>query len=210
MQSVHTPFGLIQKRELLGPTAYITGAFLLGLIAGASVLHALNPSQVDELRQYLDSFLNGVGTLAQNGQFPAFKAWGEILVAQLSSLGILWLLGLCVVGAPLVVLMVGARGFILGFTIGFLVEEKAGQGMLLALAAVLPQNIFYVPGLIGAGILALYFALSLFKSSRETPVFTGIILYTLLFIILTLLILIGTWTEAYLVPGIMRLTMILY
>jgi stage II sporulation protein M len=164
---------------------------------------------LDDLRQYLNSFLNSVGALAQNGQFPALKAWVEILKGQLYSLGILWLLGLTVVGAPLVILLVGARGFILGFTVGFLVKEKAGQGLLLALVAVLPQNLFYVPGLLGAGALALYFTMSLFKSSRETPVFTRILLYTLLFIALALLVLAGTWVEAYLVPGIMRLATLL-
>jgi stage II sporulation protein M len=97
----------------------------------------------------------------------------------------------------------------LGFTVGFLVQEKAGQGLLLALVAVLPQNLFYVPGLLGAGALALYFTMSLFKSSRETPVFMRILLYTLIFVALTLLVLAGTWVEAYLVPGIMRLAMLL-
>ncbi|MGD0622819.1 MAG: stage II sporulation protein M [Thermacetogeniaceae bacterium] len=208
MQSVPR-LRLSQQRELLVPTACIAGAFILGLIAGASVLHALSPAQLDELRQYLDSFLNNVGALAQNGQFPALKAWREILKGQLYSLGILWLLGLTVVGAPLVILLVGARGFILGFTVGFLVQDKAGQGLLLALVAVLPQNLFYVPGLLGAGTLALYFTMSLFKSSRETPVFTRILFYTLLYAALTLLVLAGTWIEAYLVPGIMRLAMLL-
>ena len=164
---------------------------------------------MDELRQYLDSFLNNVGALAQNGQFPALKAWRGILEWQLYSLGILWLLGLTVVGAPLVILLVGARGFILGFTVGFLVQEKAGQGLLLALVAVLPQNLFYVPGLLGAGTLALYFTLSLFKTSRKTPVLTRILFYTLLYAALALLVLAGTWIEAYLVPGIMRLAMLL-
>jgi signal peptidase I len=51
--------------------------------------------------------------------------------------------------------------------------------------------------------------MSLFKSSRETPVFTRILLYTLLFIALALLVLAGTWVEAYLVPGIMRLATLL-
>ena len=209
MQSVHARPRLSQQREWLIPTACIAGAFLLGLIAGALALHTLSPAQLDELRQYLDSFLNNVGALAQNGQFPALKAWRGILEWQLYSLGILWLLGLTVVGAPLVILLVGARGFILGFTVGFLVQEKAGQGLLLALVAVLPQNLFYVPGLLGAGTLALYFTLSLFKTSRKTPVLTRILFYTLLYAALALLVLAGTWIEAYLVPGIMRLAMLL-
>jgi stage II sporulation protein M len=200
---------LSQKQDLLAPVACIAGAFVLGLIAGALVLRTLSPAQLEQLQQYLSSFLSNVGTLAQNGQFPALKVWEQILKSQLYSLGVIWLLGLTVLGAPLVILLVGARGFILGFTVGFLVQEKAGQGLLLALVAVLPQNLFYVPGLIGAGALALYFTISLFRNSRETPVLKRMLLYTLMFMALTLFVLAGTWVEAYLVPGIIRLAMLL-
>jgi stage II sporulation protein M len=209
MPSVNARLRLSQKQEMLAPIACIAGAFMLGLIAGALILRTLSPAQLDQLQQYLSSFLGNVGALAKNGQFPALKVWEEILKSQLYSLGILWLLGLTVVGAPLVILLVGARGFILGFTVGFLVQEKAGQGLLLALVAVLPQNLFYVPGLIVAGALALYFTMSLFRSSQETPVLTSMLLYTLMFMALALFVLAGTWVEAYLVPGIIRLAMLL-
>ncbi|MGD0152136.1 MAG: stage II sporulation protein M [Thermacetogeniaceae bacterium] len=209
MQAIKSRFRLSPQKELLIPAAYVAGAFILGLIGGASILHTLNPSQLAELRQYLDSILSNMGALAQNGQFPVIKTWGDSLRGQLYALVIMWLMGLTVVGAPLVILLTGARGFILGFTIGFLVQEKAGQGLMLALVAVLPQNLCYVPGLLVAGTLALYFSLSLFRPSRETTVFTGILTYTLLFVACAILILLGSWIEAYLVPGIIRLTMLI-
>ncbi len=202
-------FRLSQQKELLVPAAYVAGAFIVGLISGASILRTLTPSQLAELRQYLDSFLSNMSALAQNGQFPVIKTWVDSLRGQLLALVIMWLMGLTAVGAPLVILLTGARGFILGFTIGFLVQEKAGQGLLLALVAVLPQNLCYVPGLFVAGTLALYFSLSLFKQSHETTVFTGILTYTLLFVACALLILLGSWIEAYLVPGIIRLSMLI-
>lgn len=209
MQALGSRFKLSRQKELIITAAYVVGAFVLGLIGGASILHTLNPTQLAELRQYLDSFLNGVGALAQSGQLPVLRTWGEVLTGQLYPLGLLWLLGLCVVGAPLIILFAGARGFILGFTVGFLVKERAGQGLLLALAAVLPQNLFYVPGLLCAGTFALHFTLSLFQKTRETPVFAGIISYTLFFTAAVLLVLIGAWIETCLVPGIIRLTVLI-
>jgi stage II sporulation protein M len=208
-RSTPARLSLSRQQELLFPTACSAGAFLIGLIGGALAVRALGTTQLAQLQQFLSSFLSGVGALAQNGRFPAFQAWEQILVGQLYMLGTLWLLGLCVVGAPAVIVLVGARGFILGFTVGFLVQAKAGLGLLLALAAVLPQNLFYIPGLLGAGALALYFTMYLCRGSRETPVLKGIFLYSLLFMALTLLVLVGTWIEAYLVPGIMRLVMLI-
>ena len=174
----------LSQRVLYTVTAILVAVFLLGLIAGAMVIHALDPVQLTDLQQYLNSFLNGMGTLTQNGRFPALQAWGAICRTQLASLALFWLLGLCVVGVPLVLLVIGARGFVLGFTIGLLVQEKAAQGMLLALAAVLPQNLCYLPAQFGAGILAIYFTLYLCQGSRQVPVLTGIVVYTALFVAL--------------------------
>jgi len=96
-------------------------------------------------------------------------------------------------------------GFVLGFTVGFLIKEQAVQGLLLALVAVLPQNLCYVPALIGAGSIAFYFSFSLLQGSRDGPVLSGVLVYSLLFVLVLLLILIGTWIEAYFVPGLIRL-----
>jgi stage II sporulation protein M len=195
-------------KDLLMPAAYVAGAFLLGLVCGALVLHTLNQGQQDGLRQYLDSFISSMSALVNKSQFPALSL-GEAFRTQLLSMVVLWLLGLSVIGAPPIIMLVGARGFVLGFTVGFLVEAKAAQGLLLALVAVLPQNLCYVPALLGAGALALYFSLSLCKGLREAPIMSGLLSYSLAFLALTILVLAGSWIEAYLVPGIMRLTMLL-
>ncbi|MDH7576249.1 MAG: stage II sporulation protein M [Bacillota bacterium] len=207
MQMLKSRFGLTHQSEFLVPSFCITGAFLSGLIGGALILHGLNPAQRGELQQYLNAFLQWAGTLSQTGATPGgLKVWQEILKTQLITFGLLWLAGLTVVGIPLIVLIIGARGFILGFTVGFLVQEKAWQGLILALVAVLPQNLCYVPAFLGAGVLAFYFSCSLFRGYREHSLLTGLLIYSIVFLLVFLLVLVGTWLEAYLVPGAVRLT----
>lgn len=196
---------LCQHKEVFFPAILILGAFVGGLVCGALTLRTLHSAQVEELRQYLNSFLQELKPFYETSSVTGFQAWCRILVARLPMLGVLWILGLTVVGVPLITLAVGIRGFILGFTIGFLVKEQSLRGLLLALVAVLPQNLCYVPALLGAGSIAFYFSFSLLRGYREGSVLRGVLAYTLLFVLVLMITLVGTWIEAYFVPGLVRL-----
>lgn len=192
------------QRDILVPAALAAGVFLFGLISGSLALHNLNPLIQEDLRQYLAAFLQGAAA-GPDSPLTGFKAWCEIIKTQAVVLGLLWFLGLTVLGIPLIVFIIGARGFILGFTVGFLVQEKAGRGLLLALAGVLPQNLCYVPAYLGAGALAIYFSFSLLRSLREGAVSTPLSVYSLFFLFFFFFLLTGAWIETYLVPGLLRL-----
>ncbi|NPV28565.1 MAG: stage II sporulation protein M [Firmicutes bacterium] len=210
MQVLKPRLLLARQREIFIPSLFVGGAFLCGLISGALVLHGLTPVQRGDLQQYLNAFLQQAGSLSQGRTVSGgLQAWQEIFKTQLLAFVLLWFSGLTVLGVPLIVFIIGARGFVLGFTVGFLVQEKAWQGLILALVAVLPQNLCYVPAFLGAGLLAFYFSCSLFQSCREYTLFPSILIYSLVFLLIFLLVLLGTWLEAYLVPRAVRLTIFL-
>ncbi len=77
----------------------------------------------------------------------------SILDNVLKTAALLFVLGLTVIGAPLVLGIVFLRGFVLGFTVGFLIQETSLNGLILAAAAVLPpHNVVAVPAImIAAG-----------------------------------------------------------
>lgn len=108
-----------------------------------------------------------------------------------------------IVGSPLILLAVGARGYIVGFTVGYLVKQEAGRGLVLALVGVLPQNLCYVPAFIGAGAVALYFSITLLHRQHAPLRRLGV--YSLIFLFFLLLVILGSWLEAYLVPLLLRL-----
>jgi stage II sporulation protein M len=127
---------------------------------------------------------------------------------QTVSLGLLWVCGLTVVGSPFISLIIGARGFVVGFTVGFLVQEEAGKGLLLAIAGVLPQNLCYIPAFLGAGALAFYFSLNLMRFQGAFLRRIGV--YSLFFLLFLLPVLLGAWLETYLAPGLLRLAISLF
>lgn len=75
-------------------------------------------------------------------------------------LGVIGLLGLSVIGAPLVLAVVFVRGFALGFTTMFLIDRFMVRGLFLAVAALLPQNLLAVPAVIAASAGAAGFSVA--------------------------------------------------
>lgn len=141
----------------------VLALFVMGSAFGAVAVNALSPEQRLDLKTYLDSFFHGLKE--GPGVSQAGVAERSFLTNVVKTGAVLWLLGLSVVGIPLVLIVVFTRGFVLGFTVGFLVKEMAYRGIVLAFLSVLPHNLLLIPALIVGGVAAISFALS-FLSGR--------------------------------------------
>ena len=208
MRLARTSAVIDTQKQLLIPLLLAVGFFLSGLILGAVSLRTLDPLVQQEMRQYLTYFLEESSVLSKHS-FSDLKTWYQILKTQLASVALLWFLGLTVVGTPLILLLISAKGFTVGVTVGFLVQEEAGKGILLALLCVLPQNLCYIPALLGAGVLSFYFSFTLLRTIRDAPL-RSIGVYSFIFLFFILLVLLGSWVETYLVPNFLKLICSLY
>lgn len=128
--------------------------FFLGIFGGSYVVRIIEEKQTLELLSYLDMFLKGIREWNVN---PAAAAQHAVL-NNLKIVLYIWLLGLTVIGIPLVLLLVSARGFVLGFTVGFLVQQKGSQGILIAVLAIMPPGLINIPALIVGAVFAVAFS----------------------------------------------------
>lgn len=177
-------------------------AFLGGILSGALMVLLVGEGQQVRLAAYLDNLLYQLVTVWPQPGAVAVQA----AVKALKEIGVLWFLGLTVLGGPLIVLLLFVKGFILGFTVAFLVQEKALQGVALSLFSILPANLLRVPALFLGGALALSFSLSLMKGSTG---FKGgslgqLVRYSVGMAGLLLVVVGSGWIEAYLVPPLLK------
>lgn len=196
------PVAINFQKEFLIPVVMAVGFFLCGIILGALTLHSLHPVVQQELHQFITLYIDEV-SIFSGEHISSLQTWGQILKTQAGMLCLLWVFGVTIVGSPLILFAVGARGFIVGFTVGYLVQQEAGRGLVLALAGVLPQNLCYVPAFVGAGAVALYFSITLLR--RQHAPLNRLGVYSLIFLFFLLLVILGSWLEAYLVPLLLRL-----
>ncbi|HHV64802.1 MAG TPA: stage II sporulation protein M [Peptococcaceae bacterium] len=125
--------------------------FLAGVVFGALGVGALNPNKTAHLTQFLNTLLEEQPR-SINPAFLRQLAQDNFLIMA----GI-WLLGLTVIGTPLVYLIVFTRGFVFGFTIAFILHIKKLLGFGLVLVTLLVPSLLAIPCLLlGSGLATIF------------------------------------------------------
>ena len=182
--------------------------FMTGLGFGALATQKLSPVQKEDLSSYISAVYASLAENNQEGEDRAQVFYQSLKANEIKTAGLLFLLGLTVIGAPLILAVVFVRGFVLWFTVGFLVQDAMVKGLVLSTTCVLPHNILMVPALfLGAGG-ALSFAGSAFRTlvgrSRES-VQGQLATTTLLALCSGLLFLVAALVETYITPILVQL-----
>ncbi|MEW6621638.1 MAG: stage II sporulation protein M [Bacillota bacterium] len=178
--------------------------FLLGSTTGAFVIRMLDEYQLKELVEYLDFFLKGLPVWQINSIVIAQDA----VINSIKIISVIWLLGLTIVGIPIILVVVYVKGFILGFTVGFLLIKKSYVGLLISIFAVLPQNLFYIPSIIICAVAAVTFSLRLIRGTigrSYIPLSQQFINYLLLLVLLFFISIVGGIIEGYFAPYLMKI-----
>ncbi|MBT9133738.1 MAG: Stage II sporulation protein M [Firmicutes bacterium] len=172
-------------------------AFVTGTVAGAVAVRAMPLKQQRDLMGYLNKYVEGI--LGGNIE-PA--AWQSVQIANLQSVAFLWLSGLVVVGVVGVLALLFMRGFVIGFSVGFLVLEMQVPGLLFAAASILPHNLVAAPALVSIGALGIAFSLRMAfgQKARGTRERHPVAHYTLSVFLIALLLM---------VSGLMRYSLLL-
>lgn len=198
--------GIIQKHIRLNISIYFIALlfFTIGIVTGTYTIKALPDSQKVELINYLEGFFQ----ILKNQNIDSYQLLFQSLLNNLKLFVPIWILGLTIIGTPIILILLGFRGFILGFTLGFVIDELALKGVLFIILSILPHNLFYIPGLIGIGVMAISFSLFIFKNrikkqklqNRKSQIWT----YTMAMMLISILLLLGSIVEAYITPLFMK------
>ena len=132
----------------------------------------------------------------------ARQALNDNLLAGL----IIYILGMTIICLPLVLAFIFIRGFVLGFTMGFLAAERELQGWFVILLSLLPHNAIYIPALIIGGTASMSFSILMLKRfyNSRVRVWPGFVGYTMIMAFVTFLLLIAALVEAYITPELIR------
>lgn len=189
--------------ENFGMYILIGLSLLIGVIAGAGAVLVLDQGQELKLIAYVDELLSQIArAIPATSSLLHQATWQGI-----REVGFLYLLGLTVIGAPFVLAAIFSQGFILGFTVAFLVQEKTLAGIVLALVSVLPPNLLRLPAVFWAGILSLSFSLSLWRGRTSGSFARELIVYSLSMAVLGIVVILSGLVEGYLIPPVIKLVL---
>lgn len=179
----------------------LTLFFSLGIFLGYHKVYSLS----GEVREHLLSLINNYLLGGFRGELSANHIFSSAYIQQLKSIILIWFLGLTVIGIPLIIGVIFFRGFSLGFTLGFLINEKASAGVIISILSILPQNIIYIPLVIVLSLIAINFSIYIVKGRDigGLPLTKGLIRYLLILLIFSVVVLSGVLIETYLSPWLL-------
>ena len=179
--------------------------FLMGVVFGAVLVNSLSQTQKEDLFYFLQEFFlqldRGEILQAQDVFIHSFQYNSKYL-------GLMWILGISMIGLPLIMLLLFIKGMVIGFSVGFLVQQMGWHGLFMALASVLPQNMIIIPLFIAGAVITVSFSMQmikkLFVKSMFQPFAPAFIQYCLLFGISLVFLVIAAFIEGYFTPYLMR------
>lgn len=179
------------SKDLLPLYLFVCILFVMGVVFGALLVNALTLQQKHDVAQYMNNFLANYGatgvpagtgdaagaagagagganaapaSAASESKSPAASVW-DTFGAHVRWVFFIWILGLSVVGVPIILLLDFLKGVLIGFTVGYLAGQWSWDGVVFALASVAPQNVVVVPAIIICSVAAISFS-SLLVSNR--------------------------------------------
>lgn len=176
---------------------------VMGIIFGTLTVHSLGYAQQHDLYTYFLQFLDQFTKTAVEPR----EMFSHNLVQDIKYVGIIWLLGLSIIGLPIILVMVFLKGVFIGFSVGFLVHQMGMRGFWLSLVSIVPQNMAMVPLILVISVASITFsfklAAHLFSPSRPyRKISVGN--YFGLFALALLALVVVALFQTYLSPLLMR------
>lgn len=187
----------VNIHENLGIYFIVTLFFAIGIAAGAFTIKALDYNKKQDLVIYLNNFFQVLSreNISNNEIFL------QSLKNNFGTVFFIWLLSITIIGVPITLFITSFRGFIIGFTISFLIDGLGWKGLLFTSIALLPQNILYIPCLLIISSMSLTFSLHAFRykinGAAPANIKNNILSYSAAVTVLFLIMCIGCIIEAY-------------
>jgi stage II sporulation protein M len=177
---------------------------VMGIIFGTLTIHSLGYAQQHDLYTYFQQFLNA---LSKESLIRPEEAFIHHLIQDVKFVGIIWLLGLSIIGLPIILVMIFIKGVFVGFTVGFLVHQMGMKGFWLSFFSVIPQNMVMVPVILMISVASITFSIKLAThlfSKTRTNQKLSLAKYVGLFTVAVFTLLIVAFFQTYLSPALMK------
>jgi stage II sporulation protein M len=183
---------------------FVSVLFVMGVIFGSVMVNALSLEQREEITRFFGNFFH---VLDSGNQLNTHMTFQQVFGMQMKWIFLIWILGLSIVGFPLILVLDFLKGVLIGFTVGYLAGQLSWKGMLFALVSVAPQNLIIIPVLIVSSVTAMGFSLLLIKNrflQRKGGVYQPFMRYSSLTLAMAAVLFGVSLFEAYVSPVMMQ------
>lgn len=131
---------------------------MTALITGALCVSLLNKNDKSTLIEYFGTFKNNYINI------DYLKSFKELIINNYSMIALIWLLGISIIGLPVMIILYFSKVFTIGFSIGTIIYNCKLKGILISLGYITPHLIINTLILILLLVYAISFSIKLFES----------------------------------------------
>lgn len=179
--------------------------FFMGVIFGAIVVNSLSLTQKNDLYVYLTQFF---GQLSKGEIASSTAMFTQSFAHYAKYVGLMWILGLSIIGLPLIFILLFLKGIVVGFTVGFLVNQMGLTGFMLSFVSIMPQNFVVVPAFIVVAAASIAFSLKMIRNQffkkSNIAIFPQFMRYSFLILCVGAVLCLASVFEAFVSPIFMK------
>lgn len=178
----------------------------MAVLFGSFFATKLGQNDLNEIKTSLESFF----TMTKQDQLQPIQAFFQTFGANISFAIAIWILGISVIGAPLMIVLFFMKAFTLGFTIASLIKIYHMKGLLYSFIYVFPHQVINLLVFTFFIMFSMSLSITLFQAliKKKTVDFSKIMNRYLFVLVFTIVILIITaLLEIYLMPFLFRMVL---
>ncbi len=169
--------------------------FLIGVILGVIFVNNSDIEESNQISNYINNFINSI---KENYQISSSKLLWTSIINNTCIAIILWFLGSTVIGIPLIYLVIGYKGYCIGYTISAVIATiGTGKGIIFILSTMLLQNIIVIPAMLTLAVSGIKLYKLIMEDRRRENIKIQIIRHTLFSLFILIILVISSLVETY-------------
>ena len=117
---------------------FLFGLLAIGFIFGTIFITMINSSDKTLVKDYITNYISNINNINYT------KSLENSLINNLGFILIIWLLGISVIGIPIIIFLLFSKAFTLGFSISSFILNYKVKGCLYALIYIFPSQIINI------------------------------------------------------------------
>lgn len=185
---------------------FLLGLSIIAVVAGAFYITILNKTDHSLIEESISGFFNNIN----NNKLNYGLSFKNAILNNIGFILLIWLLGISVIGIPIIIFLFFSKVFTLGFSISSIIFNYKLKGTLLSLFYVFPHHIINIYIYIVLIAYAISLSLKIIDSIIKRKIIDfKLVMNKYLYVLLIsfIVIIITTLLEVFMVPSLMKFIM---
>ncbi|MBR3133631.1 MAG: stage II sporulation protein M [Clostridia bacterium] len=178
--------------------------FLIGIIIGVMVINNSGEEQSEEVRGYVESIIKNV---KEEDNIDSNEVFLKKVKSNLSFILLCGVLGSTIIGIPVLLILIGYKGFSLGYTISSIMASSSeiNKGIWFSICSLLLQNIFFILAIFIIGVSGINLCKYIISRDKRENIKFEIIKYIFFLLIASCLVIIASLAEGYISVNLIKI-----